>query len=188
MSTNSSNVRVAVTGAVSVGDDTATAPTDAIAPLGSGFSDLGFIGEDGVTETRERSTENIKAWQNGSIVRVVITEASIAVTFVLIETKKETVEAYYGGTVEADGSIVIIPSKTGGRNKYVVDVVDGDRYIRGYIASGEVTEVGDLVYANGQAVGYEVTVTGYPDSSIPDANGEAGSMVKFYSSLDTTAP
>src|SRR5699024_10668637 len=131
MTLNSSNVRVGVTGAISVGDDTATAPTDAETSLGSGWSDLGYCGEDGVTETRERSTENIKGWQYGDVLRVVITEASISLTTVLVETKKETVETFYGGTVDStDGSIVVVPSNTGGRKKYNLDVVDGDHYIR----------------------------------------------------------
>ena len=43
------NVRVAVTGAVMVGPTSAPAPTDADTPP-TGFDDLGYISEDGVTE------------------------------------------------------------------------------------------------------------------------------------------
>ena len=106
------NVRVAVTGAVSVGPTSATAPTDADSPL-TGFDDLGYVHEDGVTETRERSTEQLRAWQNADILREVVTEASMSYTFRLVETKKETVELYYGGTVDGtDGSIAIVPART----------------------------------------------------------------------------
>lgn len=186
MALDSSNVRVAVTGTISVGDDTATAPTDADTALGSGWTDLGYASEDGVTETRDRSTETIRGWQNGDVLREVVTEASVSLSFTLVETKAETIALYYGGEVQADGSITIVPSKTGGRRQFNLDIVDGDEFVRAYIASGEVTEVGDQVYANGEPIGYEVTVRAYPDPSLVDEDGNVGSMRKWYSSLDTT--
>ena len=187
MALDSSLVRVAVTGAISVGGASATAPTDANAPLGVGWNDLGYVGEDGVTETRDRSTETIRGWQNGDILREVVTEASVSFQTVLVETKRETVELFYGTKVGADGSIVIVPSETGGRQKFVLDIIDGDEYIRAYVASGEVTEVGDQVYAGGEPIGYEVTIRAYPDASIVDPDtGKTGSVKKWYSSLDTT--
>lgn len=186
MALDSQNVRVAVTGAVSMGATTAVAPIDADTAWAEG-SDLGYVSEDGVTETRDRSSEQIRAWQNGDVVREVVTEANLTYAFTLIETKKETVELYYGNAVETNGSIAIVPSKTGGRHSFVIDVVDGDEYIRTYIPSGEITEVGDQVYANGEPVGYEVTITAYPTSAIQDASGANASARKWYSSLATAA-
>ena len=177
------NVRVAVTGAVMVGPTSATPPTDADSTPAD-FDDLGYVSEDGVTETRERSTEQLRAWQNADVLREVITESSIAYTFRLVETKKETVELYYGSEVdETTGSVRIVPSKTGGRKSFIIDVIDGTDYIRTYIPSGEITEVGDQVYASGEPVGYEVTITAYPSSSILDDDGQPASVEKFYSSL-----
>jgi hypothetical protein len=186
MALNSQNVRVAVAGTLSVGTGAATAPTDGDATLGSGWADLGYVSEDGVTETRDRSTNTIRGWQNGDILREVVTEASVTYQAVLVETKKETVELYYGTTVEDDGSLVIVPANTGGRRKFVLDVIDGDEFIRAYIADGEVTEVGDQVYSNGEAIGYEVTIRAYPSSTILDENGKPGSVKKWYSSLVVT--
>lgn len=187
MALNSENVRVAVTGALSVGTDSAVAPTDADTALGSGWADLGYVGEDGVTETRDRSTETIRGWQNGDVLREVVTEASVTYQARLVETKKETVEAYYGAPVDSAGRLVIVPAKTGGRKKWILDVIDGAQFIRAYIPQGEVTEVGDQVYANGEPIGYEITIRAYPDPSIPDEDGQPGSVVKWYSSL-VTAP
>jgi hypothetical protein len=168
MATDSSLVRVAVTGAVSVGATSATAPTGTSGTL-TGFNDLGLVGEDGVTESRGRSTNSIKAWQNGATVRTVVTDGELTYHFVLLETKKETVELYYGATVTAaaaDGSFVIVPTSTGGRKSFVIDVIDGAELERVYIPQGEVTEVGDKVYANGEPIGYECTVTAYADATI----------------------
>lgn len=178
MTLDSTNVRVAVTGAISMCPLGTTGPTNADSSLGTAFNDLGYAGEDGVTETRDRSTETIQGWQRGDIVREVVTEASVTYTFILIETKKETVELYYGSTVDGtDGSIVIIPANTGGRHGFVIDVIDGDDFIRAWVPQGEVVEVGDQVYANGEAIGYEVTIRCYHDNTI------GGSVKKWYSSL-----
>ena len=187
MALNSANGRVAVTGAVSVASTSAEAPDDADTPLAD-FDDLGYVHEDGVTETRDRSTEKLKAWQNADVVREVVTEASMTYQFKLIETKRETLELYYGATVEDDGSLTIVPSSTGGRQSFVLDVVDGDDFIRAYIPSGEVTEVGEQVYASGEAIGYEVTIAGYPSTKILTPDGNPGSVKKWYSSLVVPAP
>jgi hypothetical protein len=127
------------------------------------------VSEDGVTETRDRSSNDIKAWQNGATVRTVVTDSGLTYTFTLLETKKETVELYYGTTVTqsaSEGNFVIVPANTGGRKSFIIDVIDGAELIRTYIPQGEVTEVGDRVYANGEPIGYEVTITTYADSTI----------------------
>lgn len=186
MALDSNLVRVAVTGAVSMASTGTAAPIDADTAWATG-TDLGYVSEDGVTETRDRSSQQIRAWQNGDTVREVVTEATLTYAFTLLETKAETVELYYGNAVEADGSLAIVPTKTGGRHSFVIDVVDGDEFIRTYIPSGEITEVGDQVYANGEPVGYEVTITAYPTSEITDASGANASAKKWYSSL-VTAP
>lgn len=168
MATDSSNVRVAVSGEVLMGATAATAPSGTGGTT-TGFTGLGFVSEDGVTETRDRSADDIKAWQNAATVRTVITDASLTYSFTLIETKTETVELFYGAEVTAastDGSFTIVPANTGGRRSFIVDVVDGAELIRVYIPEGEVSEVGDRVYASGEPIGYEVTVSAYPSASL----------------------
>ena len=171
MTLTAANVRVAVTGVVMVGPTTATPPTGT-AGTTTGFTDLGFCGEDGVTESRPRSTNDIKAWQLGATVRTVVTDAKFLVKFTLIESSKAVIELYYGavttGATATEGRIGVIPANTGGNKSWIVDVVDGAELKRTYLALGEVTEVGDLIYKNGEPIGYEVTLTGYPAS-----NGES---------------
>lgn len=177
MALNSGNVRVAVTGAVYQAATSATAPTSPTSTL-TGFTDLGYVSEDGITEARERGSEDLKAWQNGDVVRTIVTEGKITFAFTLIETTTDSVELYYGGTVTPDtgyGSIPIVPTATGGRFSFVIDVVDGAELIRTYVPSGEVTEVGEQVYASGEPIGYEITITGYPSGGF--------SAKKFYSAL-----
>lgn len=170
MSLVSANVRVAVTGVVSCGPTTSDAPTSSASTLDTDLVDLGYVGDGGVTESRARSTKDIKAWQNGDTVRTTVTDAKFTVKFVLIETKAAVLEVFYGttttGATSTDGKLAIVPTATGGRKSWVIDVVDGSEDKRIYLPSGEVTEVGDVVYANGEPIGYEITVTGYPVSGV----------------------
>jgi hypothetical protein len=168
MATNSANVRVAVTGEVMVGATTAAAPTGTGGTT-TGFTGLGYISDAGITESRGRSTNDIKAWQGGATVRTVVTDGTLTYNFTLIETNKDTVELFYGATATqtvTEGNVTVIPTATGGTKSFILDVVDGAELIRVYIPSGEVTEVGDRVYSNGEPIGYDVTVTAYPASSL----------------------
>lgn len=179
MAVVTSNIRVAVTGALSVGATTATAPTSPTSTL-TGFTDLGGCSVDGLPEARDRSLEQIRVWQLGAVGREIVTESSFTLSCTLVETKLEVIELFYGATVTADtgfGSIVINPSSTGGRKSFVLDVVDGDELIRLYIPEGEVTEVGEVTHANGEAITYPITIAAYYNAGI------GGSAQKFYSAF-----
>lgn len=165
MATNAANVNIGVSGAFSFGLTTATAPIDATTALpAADWHDVGYISADGITETRDRSTNNIVAWQNADTVRTVTTEASMTVQFVAIETNPNTLELYYGAAVDTtDGSVEIVPADSGGRRSIVLDYVDGSDLVRLYGPLAEVTDVGDLVVSSsGDPIGYDVTLTLYP--------------------------
>jgi hypothetical protein len=170
------NVRVAVTGAVYAAPVGTAAPTAHDSALDVAFVDLGYVSEDGVTETRDRSTEQIRAWQQSALVREVVTDSSITYDLTLIETSEAVVELFYGATADGtDGQIDIDPGTTGGVQSFVIDVIDGSSTIRTYIPRGEITAVGDQVYAAGEAVGYPITITAY------DSAGTT--VTKWYSDL-----
>jgi hypothetical protein len=175
MALTSANVRVGITGIISKGPTSATLPTTTSAAL-TGFTDLGFIGEDGVTEARDQSSENIKAWQKGETVRTVITEGSLTYKFVMLETSKATLETYYQSTATSaatEGSITIYPTAQAGRFAWIFDVVDISESMRVVIPEGEVTEVGEVKYANGEPIGREITVTAYPSTAIAGGSARA---------------
>jgi hypothetical protein len=174
MALDSDNVRVAVTGAVYVGPTTSAAPTSTSGTL-TGFTDLGYVSSDGITETIDRSTNQIRAWQSGSLVREVISEGTYSISLTFIETKLEVLELYFGTTITA-GVVNGDPTKSGGRKSFVVDVVDGSLIERTYIPAGEITAVGERTLASGEAVGYNVTITAYADASNV-------TFKKFFSSL-----
>lgn len=167
MANTAANVKVGVTGSVWVGATTATAPTSATSSL-TGFTELGYVGPDGLEEGRDRSSNQIRAWQNGDLIREVITESTATFKFMLMETTKAVIELFYGSTVSgtaAASTISVNASATGGTKSFVFNVVDGTSVQRTYVATGEILSVEPVKLANGEVIGYGVTVTAYPNSS-----------------------
>lgn len=176
MALDSDNVRVAVTGAVYVAPTGTTAPTTSSSALDAGFVDLGYVSADGITESIDRTTNQIRAWQNGSLVREVTSEGTYSVEMTFIETNEAVLELYYG-TTNASGEFSIDPTSTGGRQSFVIDVVDGTAVERIYIPAGEITAVGTRTLASGEAVGYQVTITAYADA-------DSATVTKWFSTLE----
>lgn len=171
MALDADNVRVAVTGAVFSGLTSAAAPTGT-AGAPTGFTDLGFISEDGVEIELPDAGDStpIKAWQNGTTVRTIRTPSEDNPTwhFTMIETKIETVEEYFGVTVTSgatEGSFEFDNSVRPYKS-YVVDAIDGAELLRDYIPKGIVTSVGAHTLSNGDPIGYEVTVEGELNSTL----------------------
>lgn len=159
MALTADNVVVGVTGKVYSGPTTSTAPTSATSTL-TGFTDLGYVSTDGVSFTVDKTTNQIRAWQNADLVRESITEGTVTYSFTLLETTQEAIELYFGATMTA-GKIELNPVNTGGRKSFVIDVVDGAKVIRHYVPSGEILSVDAQTIQNGEAVAYGVTVTAY---------------------------
>lgn len=167
MANTASAVKVGVTGSVWVGATSATAPTSATSTL-TGFTELGYVSPDGLEEARDRSTSQIRGWQNGDLIKEVVTESTATFKFMLMESTKAVIELFYGGSVSGTGASSVIdvnPSATGGKKSFVFNVVDGTSVQRTYVATGEVTAVESVKAANGEVIGYGVTVTAYPNSS-----------------------
>lgn len=159
MALTADNVNVAVTGKVYVAPTSATAPTASNSSL-TGFTELGYVSADGITVSHDRSTSQIRAWQNSDLVREVATEATTTYSLMLLESNEDVIETYFGASV-VNGKIEVNPSATGGRKSWVIDVVDGSDLIRHYIPTGEVTAVESQTFANGEAIGYGITITAY---------------------------
>lgn len=159
MALTADNVVVGITGKVYVGATSATAPTTSTSTL-TGFTELGYVSADGVTFTTDRATNQIRAWQNADLVRESVTEGTVTYQFMLLETTQEVVEAYFGSSM-VGGKIELVPTQTGGRKSFVIDVVDGAKSIRHYVPAGEILAVEAQTIQNGEAVAYGVTVTAY---------------------------
>lgn len=184
MTLDSSNVRVAVTGAWYVAPTSAAAPTAADSALPDDYKDLGYLSSDGTTKSTSRSTSDITAWQKAAKVRTVVTDSGVTFQFTLLETTAEGVGLYTGSTVDENGKVSVDPGRTAGRRKFILDVIDGDDIRRIYIADGEIVQApGDQKFVSGDAIGYDMTIDAYASTEL-----DGDSYVEFIPGLATVEP
>lgn len=168
MTLQAEQVRVGITGEVFKAPRGTAAPTGPVAALDAAFVGLGYVSEDGVTESHEDSVENIVAWQNAQVVRATRTESLATIACAFLESKGSVLEAFHPGSnlVESPPGTFKLEVKPpeAEPSAWVLDVVDGDKHLRIYVGNGEVTERGEIAYVNGDAIMYPITITCYPDS------------------------
>lgn len=171
MAKNVDNVRVYgdIDSAVYTGQVGATAPTSPTTAPGPGWDELGWLGEDGITEARDVDSDAKRAWQGGVTVRTVRANDSRRFSFVCLETNAITSGLIRPGSVRTTtGGVTHTPVKsfTGSDVRaWVIDTRDGAIDTRKVIARGEVVEIGDVVYQGTEITAYELTVECYPDSN-----------------------
>lgn len=159
-----------VSGAIYRGAIGSTLPTDATTALAAAYKELGYVSDDGLTNSNTISSEDIKAW-GGDTVLSIQTEKTDTFQFTLIEVLNEDVlSAVYGssnitGTI-ATGLTVKANSTEQEEAIWVFELIMREGVAkRIVIPDAKITEIGDIVYSDSEAVGYEVTLTAYPDSS-----------------------
>jgi hypothetical protein len=162
--------RLGVTGALR------TAPLGTTLPVGltaytTPFVNLGYISDDGITESQSEDRQEFTPWQSASPIRTEVTKGVTTFHATLWESNWDTISLYYRvGLADAtvgtgpDAGVVTIDQK--GKPKqdlrvFAVDVVDGVYARRMLVPMGEVTERGDIVYKSDTLIGYEVTITAY---------------------------
>ena len=175
MALTTENVNVAVTGGVYVAPLATALPATAADAIAVGYTEVGYLTEDGITQSIGGSTTDIKAWQNAAVVRVLQTEHSATIKFSMQESNPNTLELYYGnyaaGAVEVSGGV---------RPHYVIviDVIDGTNTVRMVAEDAQVTERGDVSYVNGAIASYPITLECFP-------GGDGVKIHKYYETAGT---
>lgn len=168
---NAKNVSVGkpqVGGAVFFAPAGTALPTDATTALASAFVNAGFISEDGVTNEIETDSEEIKAW-GGDVVLNPQTSRSESYSMTFIEGNETTYGVVFGKdnvTSGGDGAITIKHNgKEPEERVMVVETLHGELVKRQVVPRAKVKEVGEIVYKDDEAVGYETTIAALIDSS-----------------------
>lgn len=145
-------------------------PTTADAALASGFTSLGYISEDGVTNSNALEIEDIRAW-GGDVVLSTMTGKEDTFSLTLIEAMNvDVLKAVFGasavsGTLSA-GIAVNVSSAEHTAAKWVIDMILKDGKLKRItIPNGKISAIEDITYSDSAAIGYGITITAMPDAS-----------------------
>lgn len=144
---------------------TAQAPTSTTAELPSGAEDVGYVSQDGVSLTLDRTTENILDW-NLDAVRKMLTEHSATLTFTIISWTVPGLKAFFGDenvTQTADEIVVTINSKVIADRGWVFNLKDGNRKRRIVVPVGALSSQGDVTFVKGEQTPLEIELEALVD-------------------------
>ena len=156
-------------GAVYVAAIGSTLPTDATTDLDNAFACLGYISEDGLTNTNTPESDTIKAWADA--VLTLQTSKEDTFDFTLIEVLNLDVLKFVYGEDNVSGTLatgITIEANSAQLESHAIVVemnLRDDAVKRIVIPNGTVSEIGEISYADNAAIGYARTVNTAPDSS-----------------------
>ena len=169
-SANVSTARPKIGGAVYCAPVGTPLPTSADATLNGAFKQLGYISEDGLTNSNAPSNTDIKAW-GGDIVLSATNERPDTFNYKLLEVLNiDVLKSVYGtakvtGTSLASGITVKATSEDVEDMEYVVDMImNGGILKRLVVSRAKLSGLGDISYKTGDACAYDITITAYPDA------------------------
>ena len=140
--------------------------------LAAAFKGDEYVSEDGLTLTPSMSTADIKDW-SGSVVRKVLESFDGTLSWTMISTNEGSLGVAFGAeNIETESANAShgkqVAAKLGAHlpkeRSWAFLMKDGDARIVIVVPKGQVTEVGEVNFASNAAVGWNVTLSCYPDS------------------------
>lgn len=157
-------------GAIYRAPKTATIPTSADESLSADYVCLGYVSEDGITNSNSRESDSFKAW-GGDTVLTNQTSYTDTFNFKLLEVLNADVLGTVFGESNVTGSDlstgISVKANSNELTQYIwiFDMIMNDDTLnRIVVPDGKISEVGDTTYAGSDLVAYDVTVTAFPDS------------------------
>lgn len=152
-----------------------TLPTDAGTDLNEAFKGVGYISDDGVTNTLKKDVTKVKAW-GGDVVLVLNNGLEDLFKLKMIQTRDvNTLKSVYGDdnvtVTEASGSTpekiaIKVNNKEQAAKSWVIDtILNGGALKRLVIPSAKIETIGDIVYKDNEAIGFDITLAGSADSA-----------------------
>ena len=160
------NPRIWVDSTVAVGPVGTTAPTNIATGLDSDFVDLGFLTEDGLTESREQDSKDHYA-TGGVLIRTTRSKHKRTFKFTCLEDTAVTFGLVNPGSDQSTTTGVTtrtVRTPEPNPQAFVLQQADGEYGRRIHVARGEVVEVGEIKAGDEDMVMLELTVNVYPAS------------------------
>ena len=147
--------------------------TKAAVTLNQAFTGDEYVSQDGLTLAPSMSTTEIKDW-SGATVRKVLESFDGTLSWTMISTNAGALAIAFG----ADHVTTAAATTTHGaqvqaalgaylpeEQAWVFLMKDGDARIVIAVPDGQITEVGEVTFASNAAVGWQGTLSCYPDAS-----------------------
>lgn len=160
----------------------AVLPTSTTATLPVGATDLGFISEDGISISTDRSSEPIKDW-NLDEIRLLLTEHSSVVKLVLISWSIGALHAYFGEDNVDDGVdevTIRINAKEIPDRPFMFRMKDQGRKRLVVIPRAAIESQGEIVLSKQEATPLELELKALADT--------AGEKIYIYTAKPPVTP
>lgn len=138
------------------------------------FTGNEYVSQDGLTLSPARSMTDIKDW-SGATVRKVLESFDGTLKWTMISTNKGALQLAFGknhvtavDTATTQHGVQVqaaLGAFMADEYAWLFLMKDGDARIVIAVPDGQITEVGDVTFASNAAVGWEVTLSCYPDSN-----------------------
>lgn len=165
-----------VTGAILSAPMATATPADTAIYLDaapSGFTDSGYVSEDGLSLSLSKSFATVKEW-GGSIVKRILEEFDGTMKWAHLEVNEQSLKNTFGdanvtvtaATPSAGTRIkVAIGADTMPHKKWLFRMKDGAAKVRVFVPDGQVTETEDIEFVSNDAIKLGVTLGCSPDST-----------------------
>ena len=141
--------------------------------LDPAFTGNEYVSEDGLTLTPTMNTSEIKDW-SGATVRKILESFDGTLSWTMISTNEGAVGVAFGkdhvtsnAATDSHGNQlkVELGAHLPESRSWVFLMKDGDARIVILVPEGQVTEVAEVIFAANAAIGWQVTLSTYPDSN-----------------------
>lgn len=137
------------------------------------FTGNEYVSEDGLTLAPSVSTTEIKDW-SGATVRKVLESFDGTLSWTMISTNKGAMDVAFGSKYVSSNAATgthgtqvqaALGAHLPDALSWVFLMKDGNDRTVIVVPNGQVTEVGEVTFASNAAIGWQVTLTCYPDTS-----------------------
>ena len=148
-------------------------PTSATATLAETYKNMGYISQDGVSNTISWDSETVKEWGGGDVIAFEDNKSDTFKMKFIESLNPEVLKAVHGDSnvtgTDASTTTGLSVAVNGDEHEEHVWVIDmilkGGIFKRIVIPCGTVSAVEEIVYKKNEAIGYNVTLKATLDSS-----------------------